>query len=238
MGGSPGMSGSHALVALTGLALLGCAGEHRKTQRTSFHAPFDFTDEFYRENGIDPDKLINRVTPENPSAVLGLSQDPTRNHTRILELFGGYDAVGASLYYPLPPGPFRSDGFLDNALGERAREIADKYRVFIFPRRSGDPLGSAASNRRADNLFDSSSGYFTENPLGLWRLTFPAYTNKALYTDQGKRMMDEIRDRNGEDLDGTPLIRRLSEVLELQRQGLLELRERPDDGSLGPPWVV
>lgn len=233
-----GIGRSYLLVFLAASLLLGCPFFESEDERPPFDTPFDFSDDFYRLHGVDPDLVINRLTPSHPSAVFGMSRDSTRNNTRILQVFGGYDAVGMPLYYPLPPGPFKFDAFLDNAVGQNARLVADKFRAFIFPRHAGDPLGSAAPNRREDNLFDTSSGYFTENPLGLWRLTFPRYTHKALFTNEGQEVLDKIRARNGEDLDGTPAIRRLSEILELEDLGLLELRQRPEDGSMGPPWVV
>ena len=48
----------------------------------------------------------------------------------------------------------------------------------------------------------------------------------------------ELAERNGTDLDGTPIIKRLSEINELEALGLLELIQRPEDGSQGFPWVV
>ncbi len=64
-------------------------------------------------------------------------------------------------------------------------------------------------------MFDTTSGYFSCNPLGLWRLTFPRFTDLALNSDEGKAKLDELRERNGADKDGTPIIKRLSEIDEL-----------------------
>ena len=104
--------------------------------------------------------------------------------------------------------------------------------------RDGDPLSPAAPNRRQDNVFDTSSGYLSANPLGLWRITFPRYTDDAYNTPGGQAKLAELEARNGVDLDGTPVIKRLSEVNELDALGYLDLRQRPVDGSAGPPWVV
>ena len=224
-----------ALVVAAALLATGCTAD---SDAPAFDIPFDFKDSFYRANGIDPTKLINRLTPAHPSATTGTSIDPTRNSTRILHTFGGYDTVGEPLYYPLPPAPFKADAFLPNEQGKRAREIANRFRAFIFPRRDGDRVGSGAPNRREDNVFDTSSGYLTKNPLGLWRLTFPRCTDKALNTVAGKQAMNAVRAINGTDLDSTPIIKRLSEIIELEKLGYLELIQRPEDGSMGPPWVV
>ena len=97
----------------------GCTAD---SDAPAFDIPFDFKDSFYRANGIDPTKLINRLTPAHPSATTGTSIDPTRNSTRILHTFGGYDTVGEPLYYPLPPAPFKADAFLPNEQGKRPGE--------------------------------------------------------------------------------------------------------------------
>jgi len=199
--------------------------------------PFDFSDEFYIENGLNPDLFVFRVSPDDPNATLGMSPDPQHNDTRILEANGGFDSAGQLLYYPAPPANFTAEAFLPNAAGQQARDIANEFRAFIFPKRDGNPVGPPVSNRRHDNVFDTSSGYLTDNPLGLWRVTFPRYTDEALFPKWDPKL-EELALRNGLDLDGTPIIKRLSEIHELEALGLLDLIQRPEDGSQGFPWVV
>lgn len=216
----------------------GADGPRHHKGKLPFHTPFDFRDKFYRVNGLDPKKLIDRLTPSAANATRGKSKDKTRNRTRILEAFGGYDSAGALLYYPAPPSKFNADAFVKGRKGDLARAIANKFRAFIFPKRNAPPLSPAAPNRRQDNVFDTSSGYLHRNPLGLWRLTFPRYTDKALNTQGGQAKLTELRKRNGIDLDGTPIIKRLSECNELEALGYLDMAMRPEDGSKGFPWVV
>ena len=203
-----------------------------------FHTPFDFTDKFYRKNGLEPDLFETHISPDDANATFGVSIDKTRNNTRILEANGGFDSAGALLYYPAPPAFFPAEAFLDNAAGDHARELANLFRAFIFPKRDGEPMSPAPPNRRHDNVFDTSSGYLTANPLGLWRITFPRFTDEALFTPEGQAKLEELRALNGTDLDGTPVIKRLSEILELEELGYLDLIQRPEDGSNGSPWVV
>lgn len=203
-----------------------------------FHTPFDFNDHYYRINGLEPDAFETHISTSDPNATFGFSKDPTRNNTRILEINGGFDASGSLLYYPAPPVFFPEEAFLDNEAGVHARKVADEFRAFIFPLRDGDPTSPAPSNRRHDNVFDTSSGYLTDNPLGLWRITFPRFTDEALDTAAGQAKLEELRIRNGSDLDGTPVIKRLSEINELEELGYLDLIQRAVDGSEGSPWVV
>jgi hypothetical protein len=153
-------------------------------------------------------------------------------------VLGGYDAPGALLYYPKPPAPMMPGAFTDNAEGEAAKAIANQFRAFLFPLAGVPLLSSAAGERRQGNVFDTSSGYFHTNPLGLWRLTFPHYTQAALNTPDGQAKLNDLRARNGEDKDGNPLLKRLSEINELEALGYLDLLQRNEDGSDGPPWVV
>ena len=199
--------------------------------------PFDFTTEFYIENGLDPDLFFFRISPDDANATVGTSPLPEHNNTRILEANGGFDAAGQLLYYPAPPANFFAEAFLPNEAGQRARQLANEFRAFIFPLRDGNPTGPPVPNRRHDNMFDTSSGYLTDNPLGLWRVTFPRYTDDALFPNWHPHL-EELALRNGLDLDGTPIIKRLSEINELESLGLLDLIQRPEDGSQGFPWVV
>ncbi len=226
------------LAALLGGQTLGAGNGPETNREPGLHFAFDFNDGFYRKNGIDPKKLMARKQPDGVLAVSDRSTDPTRNNTRILAVNGGFDAAGALLYYPDPPAMFFADAFLNNAAGEQARILADQFRAFIFPRRNGNPLDPAPPNRRQDNMFETTMGYVGRNPLGLWRLTFVHYTDEALQTPEGQQALSVLAARNGLDLDGTPVIRRMSELLDLERRGFVKLSVRPEDGSAGPPWVV
>lgn len=225
-----------ALLAFT--VIVTGAGRQAFSQDFPFHTPFDFKDSWYKKNGLNPSKFDTRVSPDDANATTGVSLDPTRNNTRIIGINGGFDSAGSELYYPDPPVFFPKEAFTNDKAGKKAKEIANQFRAFIFPLRDGDPVSPAPSNRRHDNVFDTSSGYLTANPLGLWRITFPRYTDYGLVSPEGQAKLAELADRNGIDLDGTPVIKRLSEINELLDLHFIELIQRPEDGSQGSPWVV
>ncbi len=203
-----------------------------------FDTPFDFKDSWYKKNGIDPDLLVLRLTPDSPQATKGKSKDKTRNKTRLTEVNTGFDSAGAMLFYPGPPSFVPAEAFLDNEAGVEAKAIAEKFRAFIFPLADGVPLVPALANRRQDNMFDTSSGYLSANPLGLWRITFVSWTDAGKNSPEGIAKQDELKILNGTDLDGTAVIRRLAEINELEALGFIELATRPEDGSSGAPWVT
>ena len=205
------------------------------------HQAHDFSDGFYRQNGLDPKSADFRRrfeidgVPNGVQSVETPTTDPTRSTTRVLPVNCGYDASGQTLCYPGPPVFFGEESFMNNPKGDIARELAE-FRAFIFPKASGNPLSPAAPNRRQDNMFETTKGYIGTNPLGLWRLTFVSYTDAA-FTADGEAVLAPLHVQNGTDLDGTPIIKRLHVLLELEGQGLVEFNVRPT-GEGAEPWVV
>ncbi|NQY92441.1 MAG: hypothetical protein HRT46_12415, partial [Deltaproteobacteria bacterium] len=124
---------------------------------------------------------------------------------------------------------------LDNAAGDIARELAN-FRAFIFPKAAGNPLSPAPPNRRQDNMFETTKGYVGVNPLGLWRLTFVSYT-PAAFVEPGLSILAPLHIQNGTDTDGTPVIKRLHVLVDLEAQGLVEFNVRVP-GVNPEPWVV
>jgi hypothetical protein len=209
--------------------------------------PFDFSDQFYRENGFVPENILMRIgTPGvrvTDWIVDNSNTDPTRRNIRDLETTGGWDASGSLIYYSIfgvaMPNIFERDanGNLTER-GAQAMEIANHYRAFLFPKSNGgNPiLDPAPPNRRQDNVFDTRNGYFSNNPTGIWSLAFVVYTAKA-FTKEGKKVLDPIAAVNGRDLDGTPILQSASLIDDLAQKGLVEIRFRAQDGSQGFPWV-
>lgn len=206
--------------------------------------PFDFSDDFYRANGVDPANIVSRVgTPaRNPAhwVVDGSNTDPDFNDVRILETTGGWDASGNLLYYYVP-GMMKPATFTDDEAGAEARALAEAYRAFLFPKTNPDRsaiLSPAPPNRRQDNVFDTRNGYSSNNPLGLWLLTFVVYTDAAFETEEGQKELEKLAERNGVDLDGTPIINKASDIDRLAAKGIVELRFNPESGGDGPRWVI
>lgn len=199
--------------------------------------PFDFSDEFYRANGIEPDLLLGRVNGLDGVSVIDLTNGPNERGVRVIEVTGGYDASGDALYYSVF-AKVMPDSFTPDDAGAEALELANEFRAFFFPKTNGLPLSPALPNRRQDNLFDTRGGYFSNNPLGLWVLIFVSYTDKALNTERGQRELAKMAEKNGVDLDGTPIITSASEIENLADKGLVLLRSRAQDGTQGFPWVV
>jgi FtsP/CotA-like multicopper oxidase with cupredoxin domain len=224
------------------IALLGCAvqasaaraGASPEPSPAAF--PFDFTDRSYRDHGVDALRLADRLEARPDTTARGPSPAPDRRPVRALETRGGYDAAGTSVYF-VARASLGAEGFTHDAAGDRARTIADRSAVFLFPRRAARSEDLAFSGLRQDVLFDTTDGAMEENPLGLHRAVFVRFTPKAV-TAAGLAKLGEIQQRNGTDLDGTPILKHVSEVTELERWGFVTWVRRSEDGSQGPAWVV
>jgi hypothetical protein len=206
--------------------------------------PFDFTDAFYRQNGINPANILNRVNgtcPEDDmpscSVVDNSNKDPNRRNIRVLSTTGGYDHDGNVLFYNIF-GMAMPNTFTNDAAGLKAMNTANFFTAYIFPKASGDPLSPALSNRRQDNVFDTRNGYRIDNPLGLWQAVFVSYTPAAFNTEAGQRALATLALVHGLDLDGTPIITKPKEVDDLVRKGFVQVQTRALDGSQGFPWII
>ena len=200
-------------------------------------AAFDFSDDFYRANGLNPDAIVDRLVGQDARSVVETSPDADFADVRIVETTGGFQHNGNLFYYPVN-GKVMPNTFTNDAAGEAARQIADDFVAYIFPKAGGEPLKPAAPNRRQDNIFDNRNGYFSNNPLGLWILTFVSWDGPNITDPDCQEFMDELADRNGTDLDGTPILKKVGEIEKAEELGCVTLRNRALDGSQGFPWVI
>jgi hypothetical protein len=212
--------------------------------------PFDFTDQFYVDHGINPANILQRVgTSTNNSLNWAICQpgdaapcpntDQDRNQTQVLQTTSGFAFDGSILFYSImgfiTPRTFNTDSSGDDAL-----QIANRRMAFIFPKQQSDGtyiLSPALGNRRQDNLFDTSGGYLGEDPLGLWILEFVELTPFAA-SPAGQQILAPFAQMNGVGTDGTPVINTLADINSLVQQGVFQLVTRNLDGSQGFPWVI
>jgi hypothetical protein len=236
------------LLVIIALGLSGVPPSSVRAQSTQVKGvpPFDFSDAFYLQNGINPANILNRVDGTCPSndmpscsVVDNSNTNPIRRNIRILSTTGGFDAAGNPLYYTID-GMVNPNTFTSDAAGLKAMKIANFFSAYIFPKASGDPLSPALSNRRQDNVFDTRNGYFDANPLGLWTAVFVSYTATGLDPNNAvcKDALDTLRAENGTDLDGTPQIHKAIEVDNLEKKGCAEENTRALDGTQGFPWII
>lgn len=222
--------------------------------------PFQFSDDFYRSKGIDPSMTLDHFVfpdakfPEcatDPDAArcrtrLETAPDANHNGVRVVETTIGWNASGNFLSY-MAPSKLVPDSFTRDASGNLTPEaqetlnLCNEFKAFLFPKTAPDgsfTLSPGLPNRRQDNVFQTNSGYFSNNPLGCWRLVFVVWNGSDL---DGPNCQDHLADLmadNGPDLDGTAIINNLSDINKLARENCVTLNTRAEDGSQGFPWVI
>lgn len=210
-------------------------------QQVGRGAAFQFSDEFYRANGIDPEVIRqeeNGATAPNRFGAFyrGVGDDFVADgkasgprfldNTRIRIHNMGFNAAGEMLFYPDPPAFLFESAFLN----QETKDLTNRSFVFIFPRaKEGlnpvagceglqtafDFLAPGACNRRQDNIFDTGNGYLTSNPLGLWRIMFVTWDGPDVDTPACQAKMAQLTEKNGLDTDGTPKIVSSREMYDL-----------------------
>lgn len=192
--------------------------------------PFDHSDAFYLERGFDPANIVGRPVGNPPNSIIDNTPNgPDYNNVRILSHAACYDHSGHPMFF-FVTGLANESTFLT----QEARETAEFYKVYEFPR-STNPNG-AAFPKRQDFVADTRNGYFSNDPTGIWQVNLLKYTDAALNTPAGQAALADLAARNGYDLDGTPLIRTMSEVEDLLDDGYLVNFVPPADGSSGLRW--
>jgi hypothetical protein len=195
--------------------------------------PFDFSDAFYRTNGIDPAGLVGRRSGADGLSVPATAPDGNHRNVRVTFTLPAYDTSGNEHFFTVL-ADLAPTAFTSNQAGVRAKQIADASPVYVFPTRTGDPL-SVGNNRQAD-MIDMSNGYFSNNPLGLWVHVFVTWTSKAFDTATGRKALADLAARNGLALDGTPIIKSKSQLDSLTKDGLVVQTKRAP-GTTGRYFV-
>jgi hypothetical protein len=197
--------------------------------------PFDFSDAFLLANGVNPVGLIARPTGTLPGSVIDETPNgPNFNNVRILEHTAAFDDSGHPIFFYVT-GLIFPESFTNDAAGIEARQIADEFKVYEFPRASNAQF--AVFPKRQDLIADLSGGYFSNDPLGLWQVNLVRFTPAAFDTQAGQQALAELASRNGLDLDGTPVIKTKSEVEDLESNGFVTI-EIPPIGGPDLRWFM
>lgn len=185
---------------------------------------FDFTDAYYRANGVDPAQLVGRRSGADGISVPATAPDSAHRGVRSLFTLPAYDTSGGEWFFTVMAdlGP---TAFTNNSAGRAAKALADSAKVYVFPTKDGDQLG-VGNNRQAD-MIDLSGGYFSNNPLGLWLHVWVSYTPTAFTTAAGRKALADLASKNGTALDGTPIITSVSDINSLTQKGFVAQNTRP-----------
>lgn len=186
---------------------------------------YDFTDAYYQQNGINPAALTGRKQAPSATAVVDIPFFSFQRNVRVIGMGGTYTANGSIAFFAVVAG-FGPTGFTNDAAGKRARQIADSNVEYLFPKLGTDPIALTA--QRQATIQDTSHGYFSNDPLGLWLHVWVNYTSAAFNTKDGQKALADLQQKNGPALDGTPIIKTTSDIANLQSKGFVTLSTRND----------
>lgn len=197
---------------------------------------FDFLDSYYYQNGVNASLIFGRrqVTGTGNS-IFDTPNFWFQRNVRAQRLNPAYSDSGKPTFWAVM-GDVNNAGFTNDAAGANAKTLANKYVLYVFPTRTGNPIG-LGNNRQAD-IVDLSGGYFSNDPLGLWIHIWISYTDKAFNTRDGQKALADLQQKNGLALDGTPIIKTKSELENLLSRGFAAKRFRNADGSEGPMYGI
>lgn len=207
----------------------------------AFNEPFVFSDTFFRANGIEPTAVIG--LPACGAGGVCDEPAPNANHSnvRITSTLGAHSHNGDPTYVTIQ-GLVGADTFTDDAAGIDARNIAEAFTVYFFPRQPVDgstpALSPAPANLRQNNVLDTRNGYFSNDPLGLWVMRWVSWDGPNVFSADCQDEMNDLGGDVGFDLDGTPRIVDVSTIENLQADGCVTVRTRPSNGTLGPRWLL
>lgn len=192
--------------------------------------PFDFSDRFYKQNGIAADLLAKRVNGADSYSVFDYIESPDHRGIRIVETRPAYDASGDLRFWNYYAG-IAIDAFTPDAAGHRMQGYAHLYPIYFFP--SATTLGS----ERQAAMIAVDDTYFEKNMVGTSVTILVEYTPLAK-TAYGKRALARLLKGNGASLDGTPIIRTAAELEQLTNDRLVVQRETPYRTLVNTPYIA
>jgi hypothetical protein len=198
--------------------------------------PHDFNDSFYQANGVVSKLIIERRNGADLLSVFSPSSNPTHSAVRVLATLPGYGPKGEMMYW-FPLGELNHNGFTDDKNGVIARENALASAIYFFPVKVDNANGVFSYNNvRQAALFAPMTTYYADPPgsfIGLRLIVRVDYT-AAAHDPKFAGMMKYLMDKNGEAVDGMPIIQTIDDLEMLKAEQLVSFETKAvwDDSPL------
>lgn len=192
--------------------------------------PFDFSKDFYYDNGVEPGMVIERRTGSDGFSVYDKSYEPNRSDVRVLVTVAAYSQKGGIQYwYPL--GELTDKGFRDDKLGNYARKIASLYPIYVFPVARNWNQFKFGTGRQAPVIDESRAATSPfSNPLGLRQIVLVNYTSKA-FEPEYQWLMKYYAIKNGLTTEDTPILNTVDDIVFLFNKGLVTTDTLPANAN-------
>src|SRR6187549_3518795 len=178
--------------------------------------PFDFSNDYYKSNGLIAGLLQDRRNGEDRRSVFDTPTDLSKfTNVRIIETLPAYAGDGSTIFWNRY-AVATDESFRPDNVGDRAAELAKIYPVFSFP------STSLPGSERQAAIIAIDRQYFEANQIGISRQVNVVFRERI--TPAGRRTLNMLAERNGMSVDGTPIIRTMSELNALTEVGLVTLQ--------------
>ena len=185
----------------------------------------DFSNDFYKTNGLANETLVDRKNGADGLSVFDVPEDSSKfTNVRITETMPAYAADGSAIYWNYY-GTASKESFIPNKSGATAVKAARTYPLYIFP---------SAVLRETDRqaaLLPVDSLYFQRNPTGIAQVIIVEFNNNI--SRVGQKILNMLAASNGTSTDGTPIIKTSAELASLISEGLVTL-----GGNEKAPYAV
>lgn len=192
--------------------------------------PFDFSDRFYYENGVEPAFIVNRRDGTDKHSVYDTINDPRFRNVRIRSVFPAYNQEGKVIYWNHYGEVFK-DRFRLDEVGRQSLERAQLHPLYIFPSTNRE------TEFRQAHLINLRDSYFEKNFLGLSVQVLVEFTDR-INTADGREAMRLLAKRNGISGDGTPIIKTVLEIEELTQKNLVTQKIKGLDNPAEPSYAI
>jgi hypothetical protein len=201
--------------------------------------PHDFSDKYYFVNGVNPGSISFRLTGKDGLSVGSSISDPRFSKVRVLVTMPAY-LYDEKLAFWNPLGQFNASGFTQDNAGIKAREVAARYPIYVFPSPRVTSDGNIFFSMRQAALIDESraiSSDIPENPLGLRQIFIVTYTKEAT-TAEGAAILKDLAGLNGYAADGGPIVNSIDDLKMLGVHGLITISSGPGDGMFAVAPII
>ena len=241
-------------------------------------APYEVDPDFMRANGVDPDMILSTFggppdplgEDDNPNAPWIEDYDDAGNpvpcdefhtHRRRTRYEGCHFYDGTPCFFTTN-GQLDQDSFTNDAAGRRAFEIAEHFVFYEVTQNLSfmadpipapiftDPFAGGFAVGVQTKIMNGQGTYFEDDPLGLWKLGFISFSDKAFnclndMSSADCQFLNNMRLENGVNSQniGMPLIFNGDEIFELADRGLVSIRYRAGadgvpGGQEGPRYIL
>ena len=181
--------------------------------------PFDFSDTYYKTNGVIPDAILGRRTGEDGLSVFDKAPYEMFSNVRVLATVPAYDQFGNLMYW-YPAGDLSAKAFTDDKAGYIARERAGQFPIYLFPDPRKEGFTMFTGHRHAPMIEVSKQAGALAYPLGI-RMVYVVYYTERGVGKEGFEMMQYMGKKNGWAVDDTAILKTVDDIRYLEKQGFV-----------------